>query len=170
VGPGVGPGGGGGVGPGVGPGGGGGVGPGVGPGGEGGPGWTQSAFFGNGQHANSSAAEGQVDPSAQQELPAQPLLDPGQETGSPTLQAVINDWFTHWNGSKSCFGWKSWKLSHTHCGTALPGFSAFFCVALPLSFKICSTFPRPFKKTASGAINDASRWSGATIADWTTTG
>jgi len=95
----VGPGGDG-VGPGgdgVGPGGDG-VGPGVGPGGEGGPGCTQSAFFGSGQHANSSAADGQVDPSWQQELPAQPSLVPGQVTGSPTLQVVLEDVFTH--GSK----------------------------------------------------------------------
>lgn len=65
-----------------------------GPGGAGGAGGgttppVQSAFFGEGQHAKSGCADGQVEPSGQQELPAQPTPPAsGQTAGSPTPQVA----------------------------------------------------------------------------------
>jgi hypothetical protein len=56
-------------------------------GGEG-PGWTQSSFFGDGQHPKSSSADGHVEPSGQQVLPLQPFDVPGHVTASPTLHFV----------------------------------------------------------------------------------
>lgn len=49
---------------------------------------VQSVALGAAQHAKSGCADGHVEPSGQQELPAQPAMPSGHRTGSPTPQLV----------------------------------------------------------------------------------